>query len=86
MNIYGGNINISNTTGRSFKWQINKKADILSIINYFKVCPSYSAKMNRIRMINKYFELREIKAHLASKNSIKGKLWDLFLNKWNKWE
>jgi hypothetical protein len=86
MNIYGGNIYISNTTGRSFKWQINKKTDILSIINYFKVCPSYSAKMNRIRIINNYFELRKIKAHLASKDSIKGKLWEIFIKKWKKWE
>ncbi len=86
MHIYGGNIYISNQTGRSFKWLINKKSDILSILNYFYVCPSYSAKMNKIRILNKYFELKEIKAHLGSKNSIKGKLWNQFLNKWNNLE
>jgi hypothetical protein len=51
MNIYGGHIYLTNTSGRSFKWLINKKTDILSIINYFKIVPSHSAKMNRIRKI-----------------------------------
>jgi hypothetical protein len=86
MNNFGGKIYISNKTGRSFKWQINKKSDIISIINYFNVCPSNSAKMNRIRMINKYFELKEKKAQSFNDDSIKGKLWNQFINKWNKWE
>ena len=85
MNIYGGKHTcVSNITGRSFKWQINKKSQILSIINYFNVCPYYSAKINIIRIINKYFELKENKTHLGSKDSIKGKFWNQFINKWNK--
>jgi hypothetical protein len=42
--------------------------------------------MNRIRKINEYLELRNIKAHLATSNSVNGKLWTKFINKWNKWE
>jgi hypothetical protein len=85
--LYGGKIYITNKTGRSFKWQITKKEDIIQKIhNYFHVCPSYSAKFNRIRLMEDYFELRKIKAHLASPESINGKLWNRFLNKWNNWE
>lgn len=86
MNIYGGNISFTNLTGRSFIWQINKKTDILTKVSYFQICPSFSAKMNRIRLIPLYFELKEKKAHLANINSINGKLWLNFKNKWDKWE
>ena len=53
--LYGGNIYLTNTHGRSFKYIINKKADILKFYNYFKVCPSFSAKANRIRLIPDFF-------------------------------
>lgn len=84
--LYGGVLNITNTSGRSFKWQINRKDAIQDfIINYFHVCPSHSAKFNRIKLVTNYFELKIIKAHLAEPNSINGKMWRRFLNKWDTW-
>lgn len=84
--LYGGKIYFSNTSGRSFKWTLNKKSEILTKLTYFKVCPSYTGKMNRIRLIEDYFKLKEMKAHLATEDSVNGKLWKNFKNKWDKWE
>jgi len=84
--LYGGHINISNSTGRSFKWTLTKKQEILDIYNYFKICPCYSAKMFRILSIPSYFDLIKLKAHLATSLSINGQLWARFINKWNLWE
>ena len=84
LSLYGGSINHTNTSGRSFKWQISKKKDIITQQDYFNKCPSRSAKFNRINLIPKFYELREKKAHLASITSINGKIWSRFLDKWNK--
>jgi len=86
INIYGGKIYLTNTTGRSFKWILINKIDIIYMIQYFKICPSFTNKMNRIRLINQYFELKKNKAHLATTDSINGKLWIRFKNKWDKYE
>jgi hypothetical protein len=50
-----------------------KKPDIIKLLDYFKSCPSRSAKINRLKAINRYLDLRELKAHLASDESILGK-------------
>jgi len=62
----------------SFKWTLNKKSDILEVLNYFYICPSRSAKNYRLKAIKRYHELKELKSHLASDNSILGKLWKKF--------
>ena len=58
----------------------------IKLLEYFKLCPCRSAKLNRINAVHKYLELRELKAHLASDNSILGKTWKKFLLKWSKFE
>jgi hypothetical protein len=45
-----------------------------AIVNYFYICPSRSAKNYRLKAIKRYHELRELKLHLASDNSILGKV------------
>ena len=82
-NLYGGTIYVEKT---SFKWLIYKKAEIINVLNYFNVCPSRSAKLNRIKAINRYLELRKFKAHLATDNTILGKAWKKFILRWNNWE
>jgi LAGLIDADG endonuclease len=81
--LYGGSVHIQKN---SFKWVVYKKAEIITLLDYFKVCPSRSAKHNRLKSINKYHKLRELKAHLSPENSILGKAWKKFLLKWDKWE
>jgi len=53
--LYSGNIYIQKD---SFKWVVFKKAEIIQILEYFKYCPSRSAKINRLKAIKKYHELR----------------------------
>jgi len=81
--LYGGTIYIQK---ESFKWVVYKKPDIIKLLDYFIICPSRSAKHNRLKAIKRYHELRELKAHLASDNSILGKAWKKFLLKWDKFE
>ena len=52
---------------------IDISKEIINILNYFILCPSRSAKHNRLKLIKRYYELRKFKAHLASKYSILGK-------------
>uniref|UniRef100_UPI002237C501 LAGLIDADG endonuclease n=1 Tax=Ramaria rubella TaxID=113071 RepID=UPI002237C501 len=82
-NLYGGTVYIEKI---SFKWIAYKKSEILKLLDYFKMCPSRSAKNNRLKSIKRYHELRELKAHLASDLTILGKAWKKFLLRWEKWE
>ena len=81
--LYGGDIYIQKN---SFKWTVYKKKEILNLLNYFILCPSRSAKHNRIKAVKRYYQLKELKASSASENSILGKAWKKFLLRWNKWE
>lgn len=81
--LYGGSVYVEKI---SFKWIISKKEEVNKLLDYFLVCPSRSAKINRIKAINKYYELKELKAHLATNNSVLGLVWKKFLIKWDKWE
>jgi hypothetical protein len=83
VNLHGGTIYIQK---ESFKWVVYKKPEIIKLLDYFKLYPSRSAKHNRLKAIKRYHELRSLKAHLASDNSILGKTWNKFLLKWNNWE
>jgi hypothetical protein len=62
--LYGGSVYI-NRAGPSFKWYITKREDILNIIEYFKKHPARSAKKQRLHLIPKCYELKDLKAHKA---------------------
>lgn len=81
--LYGGSVYTEKT---SFKWFLYKKSEVLTLLEYFITCPCRSAKLNRIKAIKKYYELRDLKAHLAKETSILGKIWQKYLVKWDKWE
>lgn len=80
--LYGGKIYIMK---ESFKWCIYKKEDILKILDYFQYCPSRTKKFNRINSLDRYFELKILKAHI-SKDPLLKKAWNSFIINWNKWE
>lgn len=83
MTLYGGSIYLHK---ENFKWVVYKKSEVIKILDYFKLCPSRSAKHKRLKAIKRFYELREVKAHLSSTNSVLGKAWNKFILKWNKWE
>ena len=60
VNLYSGNIYIDRNSN-TFKWYITKKEDILELIEYFKIYPCYSEKKGRIYLINKFYEIRNLK-------------------------
>ena len=68
------------------KGVVYRKSEIIKLLDYFKMCPSRSAKKNRLLAIKRYHELRDLKSHLQTENSIQGKAWKKFLLKWDKWE
>ena len=68
------------------KGVVYRKSEIIKLLDYFKMCPSRSAKQKRLLAIKRYHELRELKSHLQTENSILGKAWKKFLLKWDKWE
>lgn len=86
LEIFGGNIYIDRGSHKSFKWYITKKEDILNLIEYFKKNPSRSAKKNRLHLIPKYYELKDINAHKAFPGTLLEKSWKQFYNKWLKYE
>lgn len=86
LELYGGNIYIDRSSSKSFKWYITKREDILNIIDYFKSYPSRSDKKNRLHLISKYYELKDLKAHKALPETFVYKSWQYFYNKWLKYE
>nr|YP_009710748.1 LAGLIDADG endonuclease type 1 [Amanita thiersii]QFZ98696.1 LAGLIDADG endonuclease type 1 [Amanita thiersii] len=81
--LYGGSVYIEKT---SFKWVVYRKSEIIKLIEYFNLNHCRSAKLNRINAITKYFELRDLKAHLSEDSTILGKAWKKILLRWDKWE
>lgn len=80
--LYGGTIYTLSKV-QAFKWMVFRKEEILNLLDYFHINPPRSAKKSRIKMIQRYYELKKLKAHKASPNSVEGKLWKNFMDKWN---
>lgn len=81
LDLYGGNIYIDRGSSLSFKWYITKRKDILNIIDYFKFYPSRSSKKNRLHLIPKFYELKDLKANIAHENSYLAKAFKRFIQK-----
>lgn len=86
VDLYGGNVYIDRGSSQSFKWYITKREDILKLIEYFKKYPSRSAKKNRLHLIPKFYELKDMKAHKALPGTYLEKSWQYFYSKWLKYE
>lgn len=84
--LYGGKIYIDKGSSQSFKWYITKREDILKLIEYLKIYPSRSAKKNKLHLIPKFYELLDLKAHLALPGTLLGKSWKNFYTKWLNYE
>ena len=86
--LYGGHVYIDNGSSKSFNWYITKKEDILKLIEYFKKHPSRSAKNNRLHLVPKFYELKDMKAHkaLPQEETFLAKSWKIFIDKWLNYE
>nr|QNH92711.1 hypothetical protein [Wolfiporia cocos] len=84
--LYGGNIYIDRGSSKSFKWYITKREDILSLLEYFKLYSPKSAKKNRLHLISQFYELKDLKAHKSLPGTLLNRAWNLFFNKWLKYD
>ena len=83
--LYGGTIYPMVKVG-AFKWTVFRKDEIAKLLAYFKVNPSRSAKHKRLKLLVNYSELKNLKAHIASSNSLLGKNWKIFIKKWENYK
>ena len=87
LDIYGGSIYIDRTSN-NFKWYISEKKEITNLISYFKEYPARSLKKNRLHLIPRCHELKEMGAHKVSEEThpLLAKSWVIFKAKWDKYE
>jgi hypothetical protein len=50
-----------------------RKEEVIELLNYFDKYPPRSAKLSRIKLIPKYYELKSLGAHKAKPLSVLGK-------------
>ena len=84
--LFGGYVYIDRGGNGCFKWYLTKKEDIINLIEYFKKYPSRSGKKARLHLTPKFYLLKNLKAHIAPRESLLAKSWDTFMNKWNNYE
>ncbi len=82
--IFGGNIYYDKSQNGYYKWSVQSKKDVIEITSFQLTAPCRSFKLHRLHMVNRYYELVDLKAYKAPKDSVLNKAWDIFVNKWNK--
>ena len=80
--IFNGHIAYSKSGYGHFAWYISSKSDIDNMLQYFKIHPSRSHKLARMNLVNLFYTLRSLKAHLQLSNIS----WNTLKTKWSKWE
>lgn len=80
--VFGGNIYYDKSGYGYFKWSVQNRPDIDFFLNYLKTVPSKSYKRQRLFLIPKYYELKNLKAYTASPESLQYKAWTQFERKW----
>jgi len=85
VSLYGGTIYPMVKVG-AFKWTVYRKDEIIKLLEYFKINPSRSAKSKRLKLLTNYYELRKLKAHIATSDSLLGKSWKIFIKKWENYK
>jgi hypothetical protein len=64
---------------------ITEQKDIFNLLEYFKIYPLRSAKKNRIHLLKKFYELKDLKAHRAMPGTLLHKSWQYFNLNWLKY-
>ena len=86
IDLYGGNVYIDKGSSLSFKWYISKREGILKLIEFFKNHPCRSAKIQRLHLVPRFYELKDLKAYKALEGSNLEKSWKIFYKKWLNYE
>lgn len=75
--LYGGDIYIDRSSN-TFKWYVTKQEDILNLIEYFKLFPCRSFKVQRLHLIPRFYYLKSLQNNLTFDKSK-----NLFFHKWD---
>jgi hypothetical protein len=78
--IFNGNIYFLKSGYGHYNWQIQSKKDVLNFIHYLLKTPLYTTKKQKLNMIKKYYEIKNLKKTLPLINY--EKIWKFFFNKW----
>lgn len=63
-------------------WEITNEQEILLFLDYVRKNPLRSNKAKRFFLLERYFELKQMNAHLAPPSTQLNKAWILFAQKW----
>jgi len=75
--LYGGNVYIDRSSN-TYKWYISKEEEIITLLEYFKLNPSFSIKKKRLFLIPRFYQLKSLKNTPIFEKSKK-----YFFSKWN---
>lgn len=79
-NVFGGAIYFDKSQNGYYKWTVQSRDNIYLMLDYFKLCPSRSAKAKRLHLVPTYFKLRDTKAF--NPNSPLHSSWQRFDQQW----
>ena len=82
-NTFDGNIYFDKGQNGYYKWSIQSRQDIELFKDYLLKYPCLSHKKQRIFLINKFYELKDLKAYSALSDSVLAKAWRIFNNNWH---
>lgn len=81
--VYGGKVYSANANCPAFKWTVNKKSDVLSLIdNYFHWNNCVSAKNKKFGMVKEFYRLSSLGALKHEPDSVLGKAFIAFADRW----
>jgi len=63
-------------------WDIKKDYEILYFTDYLRTAQARSAKVKRVYLIERYFQLKRLNAHLAPEETSLSQAWFQFCQKW----
>lgn len=79
--VFGGAIYFDRSQNGYYKWTVQSRAALLIMLDYFKSCPSRSAKNRRIHLVNRFHKLYALRAF--KNDSRFHSLWEQFVEDWN---
>lgn len=80
--VFGGNVYFDKGGYGGYKWSIQSKKEIEFFLQYVKKCPCRSYKKQRLFLIPKYYELKDLKAYKQESDSFIYKGWLKLIEDW----
>lgn len=83
IDVFGGNVYFDKGQNGYYKWSIRTRTDIELFKSYLVKYPLFSDKKHRFFLIDKYYQLKDLRAYSALAGNPLAKAWINFNNKWN---